>query len=343
MNEANDWPGVSYVMPALNEEPYLEAAVLAVLGQDYPGDQEIVLAVAPSTDGTEELAQRLVTEHPQVRLVRNPGRDIPKGLNLAIRSSSNPIIVRVDAHSELPLDYTRLGVATLQRTGAANVGGLMRARGRSEFQHAVAAAYNSPIALGGGRYHSGTTEGPCESAYLGIFRREVLVEVGMFNENVRRGEDWELNYRIRQAGYLVWFNPELKVTYWPRQSARQLARQFYSTGAWRGSLVRTVGRRTPLRFFAPPALVASAVLSVGHALAAPFLRGPARWTGLVWLGPAAYLAFLVWAGRSKSARGTERQLFLQAIAVMHTAWGVGFWSGLIRGTENTVDTSRLND
>ncbi len=131
----------------------------------------------------------------------------------------------------------------------------MRADGRTPFQRAVARAYNSPIGLGGGAYHGGTQEGEAESAYLGVMRRDVLEEVGLFDESIRRGEDWELNLRIRRAGYRVWFDPSLAVTYWPRESWTRLVRQFSATGRWRGELVRRYGRGNSVRFFAPPALV----------------------------------------------------------------------------------------
>ena len=138
----------------------------------------------------------------------------------------------------------------------------MQADGRTPFQRAVARAYNSPIGLGGGAYHGGTQEGEAESAYLGVMRRDVLDEVGLFDESIRRGEDWELNLRIRRAGYRVWFDPALAVTYWPRESWTRLVRQFSATGRWRGELVRRYGRGNSVRFFAPPALVVILVLSL---------------------------------------------------------------------------------
>ena len=170
--------------------------------------------------------------------------------------------MRVDAHSELEPDYTRRALATLDRVRAANVGGVMRADGRTPFQRAVARAYNSPVGLGGGAYHGGAEEGEAESAYLGVLRRAVLDEVGLFDETIRRGEDWELNLRIRRAGYRVWFDPSLSVTYWPRESWTRLIRQFSATGRWRGELVRRYGRGNSLRFFAPPALVATIALAI---------------------------------------------------------------------------------
>ncbi|GAB3714439.1 glycosyltransferase family 2 protein [Mariniluteicoccus flavus] len=336
------WPAVSYVMPVLNEESYLTDAIASVLDQDYPGENEVVLALGPSRDRTTALAEAVAAADPRIHIVHNPGTDIPKGLNLAIAASRHPIVVRVDAHSELPPDYTRRAVATLRETGAVNVGGLMVAAGRSPFQRAVARAYNSPIGLGGGTYHSGGEAGPCESAYLGVFRREALAQVGGYDESVRRGEDWELNLRIREAGHTVWFTPELAVTYWPRDSVERLARQFWSTGAWRGHVMRRVWHKTPLRFFAPGALVAGTAAACGIAAAdaAGLVRGPGRVLRVAYAGPLSYAALLGAYAARGDAPAAEKARFAQVVAVMHYAWGAGWWSGMLRGAEQTVDTSR---
>ena len=337
--------GVSFVMPVLNERAYLRRAVQTVLAQDVAGPTELILALAPSTDGTTELARELAADE-RIVLVDNPEADIPIGLNRAIRAARYPTIVRVDAHSELEPGYTTRALATLERVRAANVGGVMKADGRSPFQRAVARAYNSPIGLGGGAYHGGTLEGEAESAYLGVMRREVLEEVGLFDESIRRGEDWELNLRIRRAGYRVWFDPSLAVTYWPRESWTRLARQFSATGRWRGELVRRYGRGNSVRFFAPPALVIMLALSaiVGVLQLAGVLTG---WWALaaclVYLPVIAYalLVIVVALGRGGGTGWRDRLWTLAVLPTMHLAWGTGFLIGVLRGAHDTVDTSRL--
>ncbi|MEZ5089313.1 MAG: glycosyltransferase family 2 protein [Micropruina sp.] len=225
--------------------------------QDYPAEQELVLALGASSDRTTTLARELAERDPRVRLVDNPANDIPVGLNRAIDASRHPIVVRVDAHAELPAGYTRAMVDLLNATGAVNVGGVMHARGRTPFQAAVARAYNSPWGLGGGQYHGAKQAGPSDSAYLGVFRREVLDEVGGYDETLRRAEDWELNSRIIARGHLVWYTPDIAVTYWPRATPATLRRQMFATGVWRGHLVRQQ-RTTPLKYLAPPAAGAGA-------------------------------------------------------------------------------------
>ena len=159
-------------MPVLNERAYLEHAVASVLGQDLDVPAELVLALGPSTDGTTALAERLAAADERIRLVANPAAHIPVGLNAAIRASRYGTVIRVDAHSELAPGYAARALETLERTGAANVGGVMHAEGRTPFQKAVARLYNSPVGLGGGAYHGGAHEGEAESAYLGVMRRD---------------------------------------------------------------------------------------------------------------------------------------------------------------------------
>ena len=342
------WPAVSYVMPVLNEEHYLHQAITTVLSQDYPAERELILALGPSTDDTEKIARRHAAADPRIRIVHNPGTDIPIGLNRAISASEHPIVVRVDAHSELPTGYTRAAVAALLEHRAAgrdvvNIGGVMRARGTRPFQQAAARAYNSKLGLGASSYHAGGEPGPCESAYLGVFCKSAMTEVGGYDESIRRGEDWELNLRLREAGHLVWFDPRLEVAYHPRETPAKLARQFFSTGVWRAQLVRSQPGSTPLRFYAPPALVLSLVSSVLliPLLATGVLHGWVGWVlGLVYLGPASYLVALIGLLVTTPGGRRPRLDFVAAVVIMHVCWGSGFCVGLARGAQGNRDTSR---
>jgi succinoglycan biosynthesis protein ExoA len=341
-----DRPGVSYVMPVFNEIRYIDAAVLSVLGQEYAGEQELVLALGPSTDGTSDRVEHIAEGDPRVRIVRNPETAIPIGLNRAIRAARHDVIVRVDAHSELSAGYTEDAVASLERTGAASLGGIMVAQGRTPFQQAVARAYNSRLGLGGGAYHGGAEEGPAESAYLGVMQRSALLDVGLYDEGLKRAEDWELNRRLRQAGYVVWLDPALRVAYWPRDTWQKLARQFVATGIWRGELVRRLGGRNPVRYFAPPALVLASAASVIVAAlqVAGVLTGVASAVfGLVHFAPALYLVLLLGllAAPSSGSRVSDRARFSLVIATMHFTWGAGFLRGLTVGARDAIDRSRL--
>ncbi|MGV2953974.1 glycosyltransferase [Glutamicibacter sp. AGC46] len=340
-------PGVSYVMPVLNEAEYLEEAVRSILTQDYDGEKELVLALGPSSDDTNVVAARLAGSDPRIVLVDNPRGRTPIALNLAVKKSTYPIVMRVDAHSELPANYTRRGVETLFRVGAHDVGGLMDARGRTPKQRAIAAAYHSKFGFGGPAYHSGAPEGEAESAYLGIFRREVFDEVGFYDEDMWRAQDWELCLRIRQAGHKVWFDPELKVGYYPRDNFKALARQSYASGTWRGEIARRFPEGKSIRHDMPPVLLAGIISGILAMVAAPLTRGHvSRPVQLLFdtarLAPVVYTAATLAAGLKSSARGVpEKVLTAGAFQAIHLPWAAGYIKGRIFGAAGTVDKGRV--
>ena len=254
---------LSVIMPVLDEEADLADSVAAVLAQDAPGELEVVLAVGPSRDRTREVADALAAADPRVVVIDNPSGRTPDGLNAALSVARHPVVVRVDAHGELSPGYLRTAVEVLERTGAANVGGIMHAQGRTVVERAVAVAMGSRIGVGGARFHTGGGEGPSDTVYLGCFRREWLDRVGGYDARFDRAQDWEMNWRIRQAGGLVWFTPELVVAYRPRRSLPALARQYRDYGRWRRVVAATHEGSINLRYLAPPtALVACAVGAV---------------------------------------------------------------------------------
>ncbi|MBK5238464.1 MAG: glycosyltransferase family 2 protein [Actinomycetales bacterium] len=331
-------PGVSYVMPVLNEVTHIRAAVESLLSQDYAGPMEVTLALGPSTDGTNEVIAQLCHEDSRVHVVENPTAATPVGMNLAIVASQHPIIIRVDAHSVLPRDYSRIAVETLLRTGADNVGGIMDAQGTTPFEKAVARAYGTKVGLGGSPFHIGGEEGPVDTVYLGVFNRESLLKVGMFNEEIRRGQDWELNRRFREAGGLVWFTPALKVVYRPRTSMRQLLNQMYSTGLWRGELSRRFPSASSLRYFVPPIMVVATFLGVLAGLigVVQALSGHPSPSLLGWVIPGVYILFVLAStavyGRGMGARGALN--FPLVLPCIHFAWGIGFIMSYTRLSTN---------
>ena len=308
---------VSVVMAVRDEPAQLGAALASVEAQDYAGALEIVVA-----DGSEgpETAELVRTRHPKVRLVANPQRSASAGLNRALAATAHGIVVRCDARAALPPDYVRVAVATLARTGAEAVGGMQRPVGTTPFTRAVALAMTTPLGAGDARYRLGGPEGPADTVWLGVFRRDALEAAGGFDETLARNQDYELNWRLRARGQTVWFTPALGAEYRPRGTLAALARQYFAYGWWK----RVVLARHPgswrWRQLAAPALTAglAASAALGAAAGAPALAAaPALGYALALSGAA-----LVLAARRKSAPAL---LLPPVLATMHLAWGAGFW------------------
>jgi succinoglycan biosynthesis protein ExoA len=306
---------VSVVVPARNAAATLRGAVNSALSQEWTGPLEIVIAVGPSNDATAALAEELAAGDPRVRMIDNATASTGAGLNAAIAASVGDVIVRLDAHAELPRGYVRQAMQLLDETGAANVGGVQNAVGSTPFEQAVAAAMRSRLGTGGATFRHSTRPGPVDTVYLGVFRRAALEEVGGFNPELLRNQDYELNVRLRAAGGKVWFDPSLRVGYRPRASVRALARQYYDYGRWKREVLRRHPGSLKLRQAIPPiVLVANtAGLAVGSRWR-PALTVPVVYAGAV----------LAESARARELTVGARVRLPTVFAVMHAAWGMGF-------------------
>jgi glycosyltransferase involved in cell wall biosynthesis len=273
------------------------------------------LALGPSKDRTDQIAARLSEENSRIILVSNPTGKTAAGLNLALHHSHREIIVRVDAHAEIPQNYLHLVVEILNQTGAVNVGGVMGAEGVTLFESAVAAAMRSPFGVGGSRFHTGGKPGFVDTVYLGAFRRQAVVDAGGFDERFIRAQDWELNYRLRQSGGKIYFDPRLHVTYRPRPSFRRLAQQYFEYGRWRRVIARKYPETINYRYLAPPLALVITVISL---LAGTFIDPS------LYLPAATYITFIAITPLFISKDLAHYPVLVFILPTMHFSWGFGF-------------------
>jgi len=307
--------GVSVVLPILNEERHLAESIHAILQQEYDGEFEVILALGPSIDRTNDIAAGLAKADPRVILVDNPTGRTAAGLNAAVAASRFPIIARIDGHAEVARTYLKDAVRLLHEHNAVNVGGVMAAVGRTPFERAVATAMRSVLGVGASRFHVGGQAGPADTVYLGTFRKDALIAAGGYDERFTRAQDWELNFRLRERGGTVWFDPSLIVTYRPRSTIKALAKQYFEYGRWRRAVVRSHKGSVNYRYLAAPfaVLVNAASIILGFSLS------PLFFTPL-----ALYLLAILVGGLALGKSLSEKIILPSVFSTMHMVWGLGF-------------------
>ena len=316
-------PLVTIAMPAFNEERFIEACIASVQQQDYPRDRiEILIADGRSTDRTREIVARLAAEDPRIRLIDNPARLQAAGLGLLVKAAHGDVLVRMDVHCEYAPDYVRRCVETLERTGADNVGGAQRAKAKTFFQRALCAALASPLGVGGAKYRSEDAEGFVDTVFLGAFRRKVFEAVGLWDPGAITNEDAELNQRILDTGGQIYLSRDIRVHYFPRDSYKSLAKQYYRYGRGRARTLLKLGRFPTLRPLLPFGMVAGA---------GALVMFPPLWP----LAPLAFATYALATGaeavRVGHALGAKGIATIWAIfPVLHASHGAGFAAGLAR-------------
>jgi GT2 family glycosyltransferase len=323
------------VVPCRDERKGIAAFLESVEGQRLNGlAVEIVFADGMSTDGTRAIIQEFGLRHPEVRMVDNPAGFTPHGLNLAIRAARGEFILRMDVHTEYGPDYIATCVEALRSSQADNAGGPARTRASGYAAKAIAAAYHSPFACGGARFHDETYEGFVDTVPYGCWRRSLFDRIGYFDEALIRNQDDEFNLRLVRRGGRIWQTPRIVSWYHPRSSLTALARQYFQYGFWKVAVIRKHRVPASWRHLVPVLFVAGFALLMAVWIAAALAADTAashRAAVLLACGLGAYLLPALAASFAAAKRQWRLLPILPAtFLVYHAAYGAGFLAGLLR-------------
>ena len=320
---------MSIVIPCRNETEFIELFLAGVLSQEIPANKEafeVLVAEGMSDDGTREKIQALASRDPRIRLIDNPERIVSTGLNRAIREASGDIIIRMDVHSEYALDYVARCVAALEQTGADNVGGPARTKASGYVQEAIRLAYRSPFSVGGARFHDENYEGYVDTVTYGCWKKRTLEEIGLFDEELVRNQDDELNLRITRRGGKIWQTPAIKSWYSPRNSIRSLFKQYSQYGYWKVRVIQKHRIPASFRHLVPGAfilfLLVLAVLSLVDLI---FFKAMVGCIGLYVV--ASLIASIYTCSRPERIKFVP--IMPVVFAVYHFGYGYGFLRGVI--------------
>ena len=318
---------VSIIIPMRNEEKYIGNCLDSVLANGLPEDQyEILVADGESEDRSREVVLAKSKQHPCIHLLHNPGRFVPSGMNIGIRQARGRYIIRMDAHAEYPPDYIKNCISELERTGAGNVGGrwITRPGSDSLMARAIALFTQTRVGVGNASYRLGEGDRYVDTVPFGAFPREVFESVGLYREELVRNQDFELNARIRRAGYAIYLSSKISNVYYNSATFRKFMRQAWMNGVWLPRMwVRCPGsfcwrHAAPLGFAA--GLLSSMLIGL--------LYRPLLWAGLA--GLAIYLVVtLATAIAIGSRNGWKYTAFVALIMPSyHFVYGLGSIVGM---------------
>lgn len=315
-------PFVSVIVPVRNEELHLVTCLESLAAQTYPHDRfDVIIA-----DGSDEpVSPTIFPAGLDVRVVPNPERLMTRGVNRAARSARGDRLAIVIGHSWLPADYLRQMASIAEATGAANVGTRIRKVAQSPWGRAIAAATSGRLGVGGSIQHFGSEAGPADSAFPGFIDRAAFDAVGGFNGELACNEDDEFNARLRAAGYVVWYDPAVEVSYRPRETLTGVFRQYFRYGRWKVAVARTgLPGYLRLRHAAPAsALVAGGLLAVGS------IRRRGFRLLLAGLSTVYGVLATTEGRRLGPPQGAEPWRVAATFPVIHAAYGLGFLRGLL--------------
>ena len=311
---------VSIIIPCRNEETFISSVMNNILAQDYPLDQlEIFVVDGNSTDQTKNIALGYKEKFNQLAVLENVKQTVPYALNLAINQTKGNIIVRLDAHTLYANNYISTIIETFAKTNADIVGGPMRAKGKTDFQKAVAYCTSTKMGVGNSSFHDENFEGYVDSVYLGAWKRELFNEVGLFDERMKRNQDDEFHYRAKSKGKKIYLNPEIRSTYYPRSTIKKLCIQYFQYGLYKPLVLKKIKSAIQLRHLVPAFFViyllalVSFISTEYFILIAPLLL---------------YILLAMYFSLNNNLSLKSKCYCLIIYPLLHISYGTGFLAGL---------------
>lgn len=317
---------IAIIVPCRNEVENIESTIRSILSQQGVQDLiEVIIADGLSDDGTRIIIDKLSLEDSRIKIIENHKKIVSSGLNSAIKSTSAEIIIRMDVHTEYADDYVLSCVNALYDTGAQNVGGPAQTRATTYFQKANSLAYHSSFGVGGALFHNIYYEGWVDTVTYGCWKRSTLLDLGLFDEELVRNQDDEMNLRIVRAGGRIWQTPSIRSWYLPRDSIFKLFKQYMQYGFWKVRVIQKHRLPASIRHIIPGLFVSSLILMA-------FLSFVDVFFVFVLIGTISFylLLNLIASVIACHARSNFKYLPIMPLvfAAYHFSYGIGFMRGL---------------
>lgn len=346
---------ISVCIIAYNEEKTIKSVLTDMLSQDYNhNDIEILLVDSASTDSTKKIMQEFARRNNEnsgvlhfrdVRVFDNPKRLIPCGWNVALRQYKGDAVIKVDAHAHIPSDFISKNVKTLE-SGEDICGGQrpVLSNDDSKWQNTLLLAESSMFGSSIAPYRKNPGKTYVKSVFHAAYRRKVFDKAGLPNENLARTEDNEINYRVRQAGFKICFNPDIISYQLIRSSLPKMLKQKFENGYWIALTLGVCPGCISIYHLVPFAFLMAIILSTVFCAIFGSVAATAAGVAVIIRNVIYSLTVLMWglyllidAGMTVAAvasAGKKRNITCLALPVLffllHISYGAGTLAGLLK-------------
>lgn len=324
-------PKVTIICPVYNEERYIGACIESIIAQDYLKEaMEVLFVDGRSKDNTAEIIKAYSRLAPYIRLLDNEHHTVPYALNKGIRKSDGDVVIRIDGHCTYPSDYVSTLVRYLYSLEADNVGAIWNTVPARDTAicHAIAIASSHPFGVGNSRHKIGASDIMlADTVPFGCYRRDVFDRIGLFDTDLTRNQDDELNARLTNHGGKIYLIPQLVINYTARDTIGKMSRMYYQYGLYKPLVNKKLGSPASMRQFFPMLFVLGII--AGGAMS--MLSDLILYAYITVL--ALYFAIGLAIGLKHSLslkRPTLTVLLPYVFLVIHMSYGCGYLKGIYK-------------
>lgn len=327
METQKELPFVSALLVTRNEKDYIRMSLMSLIEQTYPHDKyEIIIVDGESSDGTldviKELQDTYNSESFSISVVPNPKKILATGWNIGIQSAKGDYVVRIDAHASADKDFIEKSVETMQRVDAVCVGGKLISKSLNGEDDVISYVLSSPFGVGNSSFRVSEEEGYADTAVYGLYKKEIFEKAGYYDEKMVRNQDIEMHSRIKKVGGKFYFNPEIKCTYYTRNTVKKMLKQAYGNGQWNMVLLKRGSGALSIRHLIPFLFVLGVIGSVILSFLHPLFWYIGIAVVLLHLALGLYFA-------TKKTKNIKQIIIMPILFIsLHFAYGLGYIRGI---------------
>jgi len=321
---------VSFIVIALNAASTLPSLFKCLKRQTYPHKAiEVILVDGRSSDETKQIMKRFALDNDFNRTVvlDNESRTLPCGWNVALAAVQGDAILRVDAHTTFPPEFITKNVHNLSKGEDICSGKVISIPAeKTNWSITLNEAENSMFGGSFAAFRHADKARYVSTAAFAIYRKEVFDKVGSYNELLTRTEDNEMHYRMKQAGYKFYYDPEIVSYRETRGTLGRLLKQKYFNGYWIGVTTGIEPRCFSVYHFVPLAFIIAIIVTA-------FIS----FVGITWPAKLLWLAYIVVnilmtviAVISSKERNVDFICIPAIFFMLHLWYGVGTLVGVIK-------------
>ena len=262
----NNLSFISIVIPCRNEEKFIASCLDSIIANDYSKEKmEILVVDGMSSDKTRIIVKNYKDKYPFINLLDNLKKITPAGINLGIKKAKGEIIIRLDAHAKYKSDYISKCLKFMEEYDADGVGGIIRTipANNNLMAKAIALSLSDLFGVGDSYFRAGHREPKwVDTIFGGCYKKNVFEKIGLFNENLKRSQDIDLNLRLRKAGGKILLAPEIVAYYYPSSNLKDFFIHNIKDGIWAIFPLKFARIPLRLRHYIPLIFILSLPLSI---------------------------------------------------------------------------------
>ena len=218
-------PPATVIVPVYNAEISLEECIKSILDLNYPKDRlEIIFIENNSNDASPSILKKYKD---RIKILNEEKQGAAAARNKGIKEASHEVLAFTDADCEVDRDWLKkmVGVLAENKNISAVGGKILSKRPCNDIEKYGELIHDNEKSIT-------LFRPPYMASGNAAIKKSIIIELGMFDEELIKAEDGDLSYRLYESGHIFGYAPEAVVFHQNEKTLKGLFKEGFAHGFW---------------------------------------------------------------------------------------------------------------